>query len=153
MATSTPGVDTKTIITHYQNEMVNAIREVDWAVLDIHELEKWIRLKVYGILLNCFMGKGMHGVQKLQLEIQANHYDVQVLPSICWLGNLHIIKEWYWAGDIQSLSAVFTVKGSKVAETLVTKGVILGGAQFMVNYYAQEGLDSQCIICQKWGHI
>jgi hypothetical protein len=93
MATSTPRVDAKTLITHYQNEIVNAITEVDWVVLDIHKLEKWIRLKVYGILLNYFMGKGIHGVQKLQLEIQANYYDVQILPSIYWLGNLHIIKE------------------------------------------------------------
>jgi hypothetical protein len=93
------------------------------------------------------MGKGIHRVQKLQLEIQANHYNIQVLPSICWLGNPFIIKEWYQAGDIQSLSAVFTVKGSKAAETLVTKGVILGGAQFTVDYNAQEGPDSQCVIC------
>jgi hypothetical protein len=62
--------------------MVNAIREVDQAVLDIHELEKWIRLKVYSIPLNHFMGKGIYGVQKLQLEIQANYHNVQVLPSI-----------------------------------------------------------------------
>jgi hypothetical protein len=136
MATSAPGVDTKTLIMHYWNEMVNAIREVDRAVLDVHELEKWIRLKVHGIPLNRFMGKGMYGFQKLQLEIQANHHNVQVLLGIRWLGNPHIIKEWYWAGDIQSSSAVFTIKGSKAAEALVAKGVILGGAQFMVNYYA-----------------
>jgi hypothetical protein len=140
-------VDAKTLITHYWNEMVNAIREVDRAVLDIHELEKWIKLKVHGIPLNRFMGKGTHGLQKLQLEMQANHHDVQVLPSIRWLGNPHTIKERYWAGDIQSSSTVFTVKGSKAAETLTTKGVILGGAQFMVDYYAEEGPDSQCIIC------
>jgi hypothetical protein len=94
-ATSAPGVDAKTLITHYWNEIVNTIREVDRAVLDIHKLEKWIKLNVYGIPLNRFMGKGTHGVQKLQLEIQANHHDVQVLPSIRWLGNLRIIKEQY----------------------------------------------------------
>jgi hypothetical protein len=128
MATSAPRVDAKTLITHYWNEMVNAIREVDRAVLDVHELEKWIKLKIYGIPLNRFMGKGTYRVQKLQLEIQGNHHDVQVLPSIRWLGNPYIIKEWYWAGDIQSSSTVFTVKGSKAAKTLTTKGVLLGGA-------------------------
>jgi hypothetical protein len=136
MATSAPGVDAKTLITHYRNEMVNTIREVDWAVLDVHELEKWIKLKVHSIPLNRFMGKGTHGVQKLQLEIQANHHDVQVLPSIYWLGNPCTIKERYQAGDIQSSSTVFTVKGSKAAEALITKGVLLGGARFTVDYYA-----------------
>jgi hypothetical protein len=62
MATSAPAVDAKTLITHYRNEMVNAIREVDRAVLDVHELEKWIKLKVHGIPLNRFIGKGTHGV-------------------------------------------------------------------------------------------
>jgi hypothetical protein len=95
IATSAPKVDAKTLIIHYWNEMVNTIREVDQAVLDVHELEKWIKLKVHSIPLNCFMGKGIYRVQKLQLEIQANHHDVQVLPGIHWLGNLHIIKEWY----------------------------------------------------------
>jgi hypothetical protein len=90
-ATSAPGVDAKTLITHYWNEMVNAIREVDRAVLDVHELEKWIKLKVHGIPLNRFMGRGTHGVQKLQLEIQANHHDVQVLPSRLGIGRCFIL--------------------------------------------------------------
>jgi hypothetical protein len=62
MAISTPRVDIKTLITDYQNEMVYAIHEVDWAVLDIYELEKWVKLKVHSIPLNHFIGKGMHGV-------------------------------------------------------------------------------------------
>jgi hypothetical protein len=69
IATSTPGVDTRMLILHYHNEMVNTIREVDWAILDIHKLEKWVMLKVHSIPLNCFLGKGIYGVQKLQLEI------------------------------------------------------------------------------------
>jgi hypothetical protein len=95
-ATSTPRVDAKTLITYYSNKIVNAIREVDWAVLDVQELEKYIRLKVHSILLNHFIGKGIHGVHKLQYEIQANHHNIQVLLGICRVGNLHIIKEWYW---------------------------------------------------------
>jgi hypothetical protein len=92
-ATSVPGVDTKTLILHYHNEIVNAVQEVDRAVLDIHELEKWIKLKVHGIPLNCFLGKGTQWVQKLQLKIQANHYGIEVLPGIWWLGNPRVVKE------------------------------------------------------------
>jgi hypothetical protein len=145
-ATSAPRVDAKTLITHYWNKMVNAIREVDRAVLDIYELEKWVKLKVHGICLNRFISKGRHGVQKLQLEIQANHHSIQVLPGIHWLGNPRVIKEYYQAGDIQSSSAVFTVKGSKGADILVTKGVVLGDTRFTVKYYTQDTPDSQYVI-------
>jgi hypothetical protein len=143
-ATSAPGVDAKTLIGHYHNEMVNAIREVDQAVLDVHELEKWVTLKVHGIPLNRFLGKGMYGIQKLQLEIQANHHRVQVLPGIHWLGNPRVVKERYHSGDIQSSSAVFTVKGSQAVQTLIAKGVVLGGARFSVEIYACDPGHSFC---------
>jgi hypothetical protein len=61
------------------------------------------------------MGKGTQGVQKLQLEIQANYEGVEVLPGICWLGKARSIKERYQCGDIQCSSTVFSVKGTPAA--------------------------------------
>jgi hypothetical protein len=42
----------------YCNDILNAIREVDRGVTDVRELDKWVQLKVHGIPLNRFMGKG-----------------------------------------------------------------------------------------------
>jgi hypothetical protein len=53
----------KTLILHYYNEIINTVWEVDRAILDIHELEKYLKLKVHRIPLNCVLGKETQGVQ------------------------------------------------------------------------------------------
>jgi hypothetical protein len=85
-ATTIPGVDATMLLHLYRNKILNAIWEVDRGVADVKELDNWVRLKVHGLPLNRFMGRGTQGVQKLQLEIQANHEGVEVLPGIRWLG-------------------------------------------------------------------
>jgi hypothetical protein len=63
------------------------------------------------------------------------------------------VKEQYYSGDIQSSSTVFTIKGSQVAQTLIARGVVLGGAHFSVELYTHDGPNSQCVGCLKSGHI
>jgi hypothetical protein len=82
-ATTIPGVDATMLLHLYCNEILNAIQEVNQGVTNVKKLDKWVYLKVHGILLNRFMGRGTQGVQKLQLEIQANHEGVEVLLGIC----------------------------------------------------------------------
>jgi hypothetical protein len=94
-ATTIPGVDATMLLCLYRNDILNAIQEVDQGVTDVCELDKWVWLKVHGIPLNHFMGKGTQGVQKLQVEIQANYEGVEVLPGIHWLGGAGSIKERY----------------------------------------------------------
>jgi hypothetical protein len=60
--TTIPGVDATTLLYLYCNEILNTIREVDRGVTNVHELDKWVWLKVHGIPLNHFMGKGTQGV-------------------------------------------------------------------------------------------
>jgi hypothetical protein len=152
-ATTVPGVDATTLLHLYCNEILNAIWEVDRGVTDVKELDKWVHLKVHGIPLNRFMGRGTQGVQKLQLEIQANHEGVEVLPGIHWLGKAGSIKERYQRGDIQCSSSVFSVKGTPAAQLLMAQGVLLGSTRYRTELYVYEGLDSQCSGCLKWGHI
>jgi hypothetical protein len=152
-ATTIPGVDATMLLHSYRNEILNAIREVDRGVTDVKELDKWVHLKVHGIPLNRFMGRGTQGVQKLQLEIQANREGVEVLPGIRWLGKAGSIKERYQRGDIQCSSAVFSVKGTPAAQLLLAKGALLGSTRYHMELYVYEGPDSQCSGCLKWGHI
>jgi hypothetical protein len=141
-ATTIPRVDATTLLRLYCNDILNTIREVDQGVTDVHELDKWVRLKVHGIPLNHFMGKGTQGVQKLQVEIQANHEGVEVLLGIHWLGRAGSIKERYQHGDIQCSSTVFSVKGTPAAQLLMTKGMLLGSTHYRTELYIYEGPDS-----------
>jgi hypothetical protein len=148
-AMTIPGIDASTLLCLYRNEIINAIHEVDRGILDVQELDKWVKLKVHGIPLNRFLGKGMQGVQKLQLEIQANHHSVEVLPGLHWLGNPQKVKERYRQCEIQSSSAVFSIKGTPTVQTLMAKGVLLGSSRYRVELYVHEGPDSQCMGCLK----
>jgi hypothetical protein len=95
----------------------------------------------------------MQGVQKLQLEIQANYHSVKVLPGLHWLGNPRKVKERYCQGEIQSSSMVFSVKGTPAAQTCMAKGVLLGSSRYRVELYIHEGPNSQYTGCLKWRHI
>jgi hypothetical protein len=48
---------------------------------------------------------------------------------------------------------VFIVRGKKVAQSLVNKGVIPAGVQYKVKPYMNAGPDSLCELCCEWGHI
>jgi hypothetical protein len=45
------------------------------------------------------------------------------------------------------------VKRTKVANILISKGVILGRVKYIIEYYIQLGPDSQYTACQKQRHL
>jgi hypothetical protein len=51
-----------------------------------------------------------------------------VIPThVRWLANPHTIRERRQKGEIAASSVVFVVKGSKVAQSLVKKGIKVAG--------------------------
>jgi hypothetical protein len=48
---------------------------------------------------------------------------------------------------------VFVVKGSKVAQGLIKKGIKAAGVWYRVEQYTNAGPDSRCELCCGWGHI
>jgi hypothetical protein len=133
-ATTASTVDAQTLINHYRHEIIDAARKVDNAILDVQVLETWVKLKVHGISLNRFMGKGTHsGIHKLPLEIAAENNGIQALAGVRWLGNPRNIRHKYRAGTLQKSSAVFSVKSSKAADHLIAHGVTLGGIRYKVD--------------------
>ena len=64
-----------------------------------------------------------------------------------------IIRERQQRGEIQASLLVFIVRGKKVAQRLVNKGIIAAGVQYKVEPYTNAGPDSLCELCCGWGHI
>jgi hypothetical protein len=56
-------------------------------------------------------------------------------------------------GEIATSSVVFVVKESKVAQSLVRKGIKTAVGWFGVKPYTNERPDSRCEVCCGWGHI
>jgi len=98
-------------------------------------------------------GKGTEGLQTLREVIQAENKGVAIPAQVRWLLNPRIIREREHSGEIKASSVVFIVRGKKVAQRLVNKGVIAAGVRYKVELYTNAGPNSLCKLCCGWGHI
>jgi hypothetical protein len=85
-------------------------------------------------------------------EIQAENEGVTIPAQVRWLSNPRTIKEREQRAEIKASSVVFMVKGKKVAQRLVSKGVNAVGVLYKVEPYTNAGPDSLCELCCGWGH-
>jgi len=76
-----------------------------------------------------------------------------ISTQVRWLANPRTIGERRQNGEISVSSVVFIVKGSKVAQSVVWKGIKAAGVWSRVETYTSEGPDSRCELCSGWGHI
>jgi hypothetical protein len=137
----------------YRDIIIKAARSVDKGIIDVEGNESWERLKIHTVPLVRYMGKGTKGLQKMREEIQAENEGVRIPPQVSWLSNPRTIKEREQRGEIKASSVVFMVKGKKVAQRLVNKGVTAAGVRNMVEPYTNAGSDSLSDLCCGWGHI
>jgi hypothetical protein len=86
-------------------------------------------------------------------EIQAENLGVAIPAHVRWLSNPRIIREREQRGEIKASSMVFVVRGKKVAQRLVNKGVIATGVRYNVERYTNAGPDSLYELRCGWGHI
>jgi len=137
----------------YRDIIMKAARSVDKVIIDVEGNESWERLKIHTVPLMRYMGKGTEGLQKMKEEIQAENKGVTIPAQVRWLSNPRTIEERGQRGDIKASSVVFMVKGKKVAQRLVSKGVTAAGVRYKVQPYTNAGPESLCKLCCGWGHI
>jgi hypothetical protein len=137
----------------YRDIIITAARTVDKGVVDVEENESWERLKIHAVPLIRYMGKGTEGLQKMREEFEAENEGIVIPTQVRWLANPRTIRERRQNGEIAASSVVFVVKGSKVAQSLVKKGIKAAGVWYRVETYTNEGPDSRCELCCGWGHI
>jgi len=137
----------------YRDIIITAARTVDNGVVDVEENESWERPKIHAVPLVRYMGKGTDGLQKMREELEAENEGIVISTQVRWLANPRTIRERRQNGEIAASSVVFVVKGSRVAQSLVKKGIKAAGVWYRVETYTNEGPDSRCELCCGWGHI
>jgi len=137
----------------YRDIIIKAARSVDKGIIDVEGNELWERLKIHTIPRVRYMGKGTEGLQRMKEEIQADNEGVMIPAQVRWLSNPRTIKEREHRGDIKASSVVFMVKGKKVAQRLVSKGVTAAGVWYKVEPYTNAGPESLCKLRCGGGHI
>jgi len=119
--------ETAEMALQYRDIIITAVRTVNKGVVDVEENETWERLMIHAVPLIRYMGKGTEGLQKMRDEFEAENEGIVSPTPVRWLANPHTIKERRQNGEIAASSVVFVVKGSKVAQSLVQKGIKAAG--------------------------
>jgi hypothetical protein len=107
----------------YRDIIITAARTVDTGVVDVEENESWERLKIHAVPLVRYMGKGTEGLPKMREEFEAENQGIVIPTQVRWLANTNAIRERRQNGEIAASLVVFIVKRSKVAQSLIKKGI------------------------------
>ena len=121
-------------------------------MVDITANETWCRVKIHGVSLNRYLGRGTHGLEKLREEIEAENDGVEIPMQIRWLGRVPDIKERAVADGIRGSSVTFVVRSQLMADKIIKNGVRAAGRHYQVETFVEVRPDSICSSCSGWGH-
>jgi len=149
---TTPGV-TAEILIRYRKIVIEAARKVDTGIVDIETNELWERVKLHGVNFDRYLGKKTGGgMEKMRQELQAENKGVVLPLAINWIGGPKDVQKKKGEGKKAS-TVVFDVKGSKMAEKVLKKGLRAAGVKYDVEKFMTAGPDSFCGVCSRWGHV
>jgi hypothetical protein len=117
----------------YEAVIIKVAHIVDRGIICFKENEVWQRLKLHGLPLNRYVGRGTNGLQKLQQEIQAENAGVTIPIATRWLGRVPQLKERWTSRIIIASSVVFAVQREDTALKLLGEGVTICG-----NWYSRK---------------
>jgi hypothetical protein len=137
----------------YGNIIIMAARTVDRGVVHVEENVNWERVKIHAVPLVWYMGKGTQGLQKMREEFEVENEGIENPTQVRWLANPHTIREMRQNGEIAAPSVVLVVKGSRLAQSLIKKGIQSAEVWYHVETFTNAGPDSRCELCCRWGHI
>jgi hypothetical protein len=150
-ALATPEASADMLVA-WREVVVKAARRIDQRIIDLEKNETWEKVKMHGISFDQYAVKKSGGLEKLRQEIQAENEGVVVPMAINWLGRTADIKEKRKSGEKQATSVVFSIKGKKIAQRCLEKGLRAAGVWHEVERYIHAGPDTFCESCCGWAH-
>ena len=79
--------------------------------MNITANETWKRLKIHGVPLERYLGKGTFGLNKLRTEIESENEGVEIPMEMRWLGRVPEIKERFQNCEARGGSVTVMVRG------------------------------------------
>jgi len=116
----------------YCDIIITAARTVGKGVVDVEDNDSWERATIYAVPLVRYMGKGTEGLQKMREEFEVENEGIAIPAQVRWLANPRTVRERRQNGEIAASLVVFVVKGNKVAQSLVKKGIKAAGVWYRV---------------------
>jgi hypothetical protein len=116
----------------YEAVIIKEAHIVGRGIIGFKENEAWQRLKIHGVPLNRYVGRGTNGLEKLREEIQAENAGVTIPMAARWLGRVPQLKERWASGIITASSVVFAVRGEDTGRKPLREGVRICGNRYTV---------------------
>ncbi len=137
------------LVNNHSNILIRAAKAVDAGVIGVEALERWQRLKVHGMSLARYLGKGKMEVLCREIE-SSTGIQLKTVPR--WLISESRLEERLESGTGRGSAIVITVGTSEEAAKLCSKGLRFGGALKVVEKYWEAGPGSVCLSCAGVGH-
>jgi len=77
-------------------------------------------------------------------EFEAENEGIPIPTQVRWLANPRTIRERKQNGEIATSSVVFVIKGSRMAQSIIKKGIKATGVWNRVEEFMNAGHDSRC---------
>jgi hypothetical protein len=138
------------MVERVKDIVLKAARLVDNTICGVEENNTWTQMKVHNIPLEHYFWRGSLG--QLKEEIRAENPGIIIPGYIRWIKSIKAISEERDKGAINHSSVVLNVKDKVVAQKLLKNGIRIAGKSHQAEVYVREGLDSQCGLCNEWGH-
>ncbi len=106
------------LLGEYPTTLIRAVKSVDEGVIGIKKLERWHRLKVYGMLLMRYLGEGT--MELLCREIKSSTgIKLKTMPQ--WLISKARLEERLKTGNGKGLAIIITIGNKVEASKLCAK--------------------------------
>ena len=125
---------------------------MDATIVEITANETWHRVKIHGIPLNRYLGRGTHRLDKLQEELESENEGLEIPMAMRWLGRVPDIKERGASGAIRGSSVTFIVRGQPMADRIIKSRIRAVGRHYQVEAFVEARPNSICGACSGWGH-
>jgi hypothetical protein len=76
-------------LRRYEDVIIRVARGINRGIIGFEEIEVWRKLKIHGIPLTRYVGRGTNRLEKLRDEIEAENAGVSVPMAARWLVTLH----------------------------------------------------------------
>lgn len=132
--------------------MIRAARSADSSVTGLEARTAWWWVKVHGIPVARYVGKGSHGTDSLREELEAENGGVKIPSTVRWLSGAASVKARYKDRTITASSVVFAVSDESTYRSIRRGGLRLQGRRCETEAYEVRP-DVGCGRCSGWGHI
>jgi hypothetical protein len=133
----------------YVAAVMAAVQKLDPEVAYMDRIEKWCKLRVYGVALDRYMTEGGLELARREIELITG----EQLPYIPrWIKG-DTLGERYENGTIKRSTLVLTVKSKQAADNIIAKGLSFGGRRHETERFWERGQGGMYMRCCGRDHF